>query len=123
MINCQRCAVAHEARMCGYNVIARPSWGDDDPMRTIKGLLSVFENSRDEILKLNEKELAGDIVESVKNKIVSLGEGSRVFIWFNWNPASGKYGGHVIVGECRKNNVLNIGDPQLKIRSAAPALK
>lgn len=27
MINCQRCAVAHEARMRGYDVIARPSWG------------------------------------------------------------------------------------------------
>ncbi|MBR6013353.1 MAG: hypothetical protein IK062_06185 [Selenomonadaceae bacterium] len=39
LINCQRCAVAHEARMRSYDVMARPSWGFDDTMLKVSNWL------------------------------------------------------------------------------------
>lgn len=122
-INCQRCVVAHEARMRGYDVIARPSYGVTDKMNTTKSLLSVFETTNS-ILKLSKTELTGDIKQAVENIIKSFGEGARAFIWFNWDKTKCyNTGGHIIVAECRSKDLVVFGDPQSKERAAAYKLK
>ena len=121
-INCQRCVVAHEARMRGYDVMARPSWGKDDPMRTLEGLLSVFGKTNIEI-RTRDKSI-DDVVKSVESVIRSFGDGARAFVLFNWDKnKSGLNGGHVVVAQCVNNNIINLADPQRKTRAALKLLE
>ncbi len=123
MINCQRCVVALEARMLGYDVIARPSYGITDEMRKVENLLNVFEKTNP-ILKLSKEELEGDIVESVENIVKSFGKGSRAFIWFKWDKnTSHKNGSHIIGAQCQEKNVVQISDGQTKLIAARQQLK
>ena len=120
-INCQRCVVAHEARMRGYDVIARPSWGFDDPMRINEGWLSTFDYSTSEIRKCKGNDIE-EVINSAKELIKSFGEGSRAVVMFDWNNNRFS-GGHVIVSACFVDGAVNFGDPQDGSRAAANKLK
>ena len=120
-LNCRRCVVAYETGMRGYDVMARPSWGEKDPMRINKNWLSAFDYSQSYIKKAHGENIQKQI-ESVENIIRSFGEGSRTVIWFKWAGLD-KQTGHAIVAECRKNGIINFGDPQRKIRRAINTLK
>ena len=120
-LNCQRCVVAFEARMRGYDVMARPSWGAEDPLRIAREWLSAFEYSPDDIRKANGK-TSDEIIKSVEEIMRSFGEGSRAVIWFQWHDK--RMGdGHAIVAECKKGGVVNFGDPQNKSGSAKKILR
>lgn len=124
MINCLRCVVAHEARMRGFDVMARPSWGKDDPMRTLEGLLSVFKNADSRVLKLNKEELAGNILKSVEKIISSSEPNSRFFVWFDWDTVkTGKVGSHIMIAQSNNKEEVVWGDPQSKERAALYKLK
>ena len=120
-INCQRCVVAHEARMRGYDVIARPSWGFSDPMLKAENWLASFDYSFSEFKKCNGQTVE-EVIESITKIMRSFGDGSRAIIRFEWeNRKSGS--GHVIVSACFENGIVNLGDPQEKSRAAAKHLK
>ena len=108
--------------MRGYDVMARPSWGKDDPMRTLEGLLSVFGKTNIEI-RTRDKSI-DDVVKSVESVIRSFGDGARAFVLFNWDKnKSGLNGGHVVVAQCVNNNIINLADPQRKTRAALKLLE
>lgn len=109
-INCQRCVVAHEARMRGYDVIARPSWGFSDPMRIAEQWLRAFDYSNTDFRKCRGESIE-EIINSTNKIMQSFGEGSRAVIIFEWNnKCLGE--GHVIVSACFVNGVIKFGDPQ-----------
>ena len=119
-INCQRCVVAHEARMRGYDVIARESWGFDDSLRNIKEWLKVFDYSSSDIRKCSG-ETYEEVLNSIKKIMQSFGEGARAVIWFNWKNKANI--GHAIIAQCRENGIVVFGDPQKKSRAAARQIK
>ena len=98
LMNCQRCVVALEVWMRGYDVIARPSWGDNDPMRITKNWLSVFDYSPKDIKKCEGK-TAEEVIKSAERIMRSFGEGAKAVVWFAWknNQLFGK--GHVIASQ------------------------
>lgn len=115
-INCQRCVVAHEARLRGYDVTTRPSWDISDSLLKISEWLKVFEEA-----KLDKRDCAGQNVEEVTKKAKEImqpfGKGARAFIRFNW--ANTQRNWHVIVAECRENGVVVFGDPQMRVVAAS----
>ena len=119
-LNCQRCVVAFEARMRGYDVIARPSWGANDDLRIAREWLSAFEYSSDEIRKASGK-TAEEIIKSVEEIMRSFGDGARAVIWFQWrNARSG--GGHVISARFANNEVVFL-NPQNSLKDAKEFFK
>ena len=52
--------------------------------------------------------------------IRGFGEGARAIISFDWKDGTV---GHVLVARCREGGIINIADPQRKLRSAAQMLK
>ena len=76
MMNCQRCVVAHEARMRGYDVIARPSWGDEDTLRSSGQWLSAFDYNRGSF-KLCTGKTGDEVIKSATEIMRSFGEGAR----------------------------------------------
>ena len=108
-INAQRCVIAFEMRMRGYDVSARPSWGADDPMLKNAEWLSVFNYSPNEIKKCFGKN-TNEIINSAKKIICSFGEGSRAIIWFNWAYYD-SIGTHALVAVCDDGTAM-FADPQ-----------
>ena len=112
MMNCQRCVVAHEARMRGYDVTARLSWGDDDPMRRVESLLKVFDSP--EVYRCKGKTIA-EIERFIADKMTAWGVNSRAFVWFEWDKTKVFLDdGHVIVTQLNENGFVNFGDPQTR---------
>lgn len=108
-INAQRCVVAFEMRMRGYEVVARPSWSVYDPMLQNKEWLSVFNYSPNEIKKCsgtNSKE----VIASAKKIICSFGDEARFVVWFNWANYD-SVGTHVIAAVCDEGSAVFL-DPQ-----------
>ena len=118
-LNCQRCAVAFEAYNRGYEVKARPSFGNDDPLRMAKNWLAAFKYSIDD-LKLCRGATGAEILNNAEEIIRGFGEGARAIISFDWKDGTV---GHVLVARCREGGIINIADPQRKLRSAAQMLK
>ena len=119
--NCQRCVVAHEARMRGYDVVARPSWGANDPLHY--SWLKAFDFSYGDF-KVCVGKTGEDVIKSVEEIMRSFGEGSRAIIIFKWNADKIMEGkGHVIVAQCREHGAVNFGDPQSGERFARNKLK
>ena len=116
--NCQRCVVAHEARMRGYDVIARPSWGDDDTLRNSGQWLSAFDYNRD-AFKVCTGKTGEEVIKSAEGIMRSFGEGARAIVVFKWD----KINGHVIAAQCQNHGIVNFGDPQWGERFAAYKLK
>ena len=122
MINCQRCVVAHEARMRGYDVIARPSWGADDPLQKVGDWLEIFEESSREIYNCVGK-TSTEIEKFITARMNKWGEGSRAFVWFKWEGATERDDfGHVIVTHIKGNGFVQYGDPQRSKISATKYL-
>ena len=122
--NCQRCVVAHEARMRGYDVVARPSWGEEDVFRTAGEWAGVFEHSYSDFVKCSGK-TGDDIINSAKNLMTSFGEGARAIIVFEWdkNKMPSAVAGHTIVAHCPQKGIVNFGDPQTGKIAAAKKLR
>ena len=111
-INCQRCVVAHEVRMQGYDVIARPSWGAGDPLQKVGNWLEVFEENSREIYNCVGKTVK-ELEEFITARMTEWGKGSRAFVWFKWEGATKSDDfGHVIVTRLNENGFVQYGDPQ-----------
>ena len=54
-MNCQRCVIAHEMRMRGFDVVARPSYGADDTLRNAGKWLGAFDYSPSDFVKITGK--------------------------------------------------------------------
>ena len=111
-MNCQRCVVAHEARMRGFDVIARATWGFEDPLLKVREWLKVFADENKEILRCK-----GDTVTEIEKFIVSTmvtwGANSRAFVWFEIKSDVDMGGlNHVIVAQLNENGFVNFLDPQ-----------
>ena len=122
MINCQRCVVAHEARMRGYDVIARPSWGADDPLQKVGNWLEVFEENSREIYNCVGK-TGAELEKFIAARMTEWGKDSRAFVWFDWKEPVASLGkGHVIVTRLNENDFVQYGDPQKSKISATKYL-
>ncbi len=119
-INCQRCVVAHEARMRGYDVIARPSWGDDDTLSKIGNWLEVFAEEDKKIYNCKGTTVA-EIKNFIAGKLKEWGVGSRAFVWFKWNDFTDG-AGHVIVAQLNEKEFVQYGDPQKRKIGAEDSL-
>ncbi len=114
MMNCQRCVVAHEARMRGYDVVARLSWGNGDDMRRVDSLLKVFADEGKEIYRCKGATVA-DVEKFITEKMTCWGTNSRAFVWFEWDKTKTFLDdGHVIVAQLNENGFVNFGDPQMR---------
>ena len=123
MLNCQRCVVAHEARMRGYDVIARPSWGKDDPLQKVGNWLEVFAKDGREIYNCAGNN-AAELEKFIETKMKEWGKGSRAFVWFDWKESAVSLGrGHVIVTRLNENGYVQFGDPQTGEIGAVRCLK
>ena len=98
--------------MRGYDVIARPSWGKDDPLQKVGNWLGVFEKDGREIYNCAGKN-AVELEKFIETKMKERGKGSRAFVWFDWiETFSGTNLGHVIVTRLNENGFVQYGDPQ-----------
>lgn len=121
--NCQRCIVAHEARMRGYDVIARASCGVSDTFSNSNQWLSAFDYSYSDFKACNGK-TGEDVIKSAEKIMHSFGEGARAIILFKWdNQKTSQIGGHSIVAQYRGHGVVNFGDPQTGEIAASYKLK
>lgn len=119
-MNCQRCVIAAEARIRGFDVVARMSWGISDPMRKAEEWIKVFKYSPSDIKKCTGQTY-GEMLKSVEEQIRSFGNGGRAVIWFYWE-ATPKIG-HVIMAQCRENGEVVFADPQKPLSTATDTLK
>ena len=91
--------------MRGYDVMARPSWGANDPLRTAGEWLKAFNYSETDIKRANGKTVS-EMIKSVEDIMKSFGEGSRALIFFQWDSAkTNSSEGHVIMSEYRNGFV------------------
>ena len=94
--NCQRCVVAFELNMRGYNVAALPHIGNSDTYTNDSGWTKFFGKNVDSMVSVSSTSVGGQ-----KNKILKQmgdwGEHSRAVLRVTWK---GKDYGHVI-------NVIN----------------
>lgn len=121
--NCQRCVVAHEARMRGYDVIARPSWGTQDTLRNTGQWLKAFDYSPT-YFKQCIGSTGDEVLKSATEIMRSFGEGSRAIIVFKWDKTKINLNdGHAIVAQCREHGAVIFGDPQHGDRAAKEQLK
>lgn len=86
--NCQRCIVATEARMRGYDVQALPTY-DNDTMPAGSNYLSNFDNPS---MSLIRHTTARANQRDVEAQMANMGNGSRAVMAFAWSGG----GGHVI---------------------------
>ena len=100
--------------MRGYDVIARPSWGADDPLQKVGTWLEVFEKESREIYNCVGK-TGAELEEFITERMNKWGKGSRALVWFDWEGRKPR-AGHTIVARLNENGFVQYGDPQkLKI--------
>lgn len=87
--NCQRCIIATEARLRGYDVQALPT-SSDDTMPRGTNYLSNFENPNPISISSRSAKTSRNAVE---NQMQGFGDNSRAVMSFGW---SGGGSGHVI---------------------------
>ena len=87
--NCQRCVIATEARLRGYDVQAMPTY-DNDTMPINNGYLSNFVDPKTSQIS---KSTAKARQNEVDRQMASMGDGSRALMSFGWK---GGGAGHVI---------------------------
>ena len=116
--NCQRCVVAHEARMRGYDVIARPSWGEGDTLRNSGTWIKAFDYSPVDF-KLCVGKTGNEVIKSAEEIMHNFGEGARAIIIFKCDIERG----HTIVTQCSEGGIVTFGDPQTGRRAVAHKLK
>ncbi len=87
--NCQRCIIATEARMRGYDVQALPTY-DGDTMPSGGNYLENFVGAKTTTIKRSTAQANRNGVEK---QMAEMGDGSRAVMAFNWK---GGGSGHVI---------------------------
>ena len=87
--NCQRCVIATEARMRGYDVQALPTY-DGDSMPSHDAYLTNFENPQTSYI---QHTTASANRNDVERQMAAMGNGARATMSFGWK---GAYSGHVI---------------------------
>lgn len=87
--NCQRCIIATEARMRGYDVQAMPTY-DGDTMPSGGNYLENFVGAKTTTIKRSTAQANRNGVEK---QMAEMGDGSRAVMAFNWK---GGGAGHVI---------------------------
>lgn len=98
--NCQRCVPAYEMRRRGYDVVAKPTTGNDDSIK--RAWHSIFKG------QTNYTCYEGSGKAEVEAKMAEWGDGARAEVYVAW-----KYGGaHVFVAERIKGKTHFI-DPQV----------
>ena len=112
--NCQRCVVATEARMRGYDVEALPTF-DNDKMPSNGGYLTNFVDP-------NPVRISGSsgkrIQTQVENEMANYGDGSRAILRVGWR---GGGSGHVL-NVVQRNGKTQYYDGQNGTRVDATAL-
>lgn len=86
--NCQRCIIATEARMRGYDVQALATY-DNDTMPLGSNYLSNFNNASLQVIRHTT---ANANRKDVEAQMASMGNGARAVMGFEWSGG----GGHVI---------------------------
>ena len=92
--NCQRCVVATEARLRGYDVQALPTY-DGDVMPYMNNYMTNFERPMSvagQIMRTIRRTTARANQNEVEAQMAGYGDGARAFMAFNWKGG----GGHVI---------------------------
>lgn len=87
--NCQRCVIATEARLRGYNVQALPTY-DNDTMPSGTNYLNNFVGAKPMTVKHTTPNANRNDIEG---KMADMGNGARATMSFQW---SGGQSGHVI---------------------------
>ena len=87
-LNCQRCVIANEARMRGYNVIALPTYPGDRMPDKYK-FATNFKNAR--VIDIGSKSPQAS-QNAVEKQMRNYGDGSRAILQLYWQNG----GGHVI---------------------------
>lgn len=103
-VNCQRCVVAQELRQRGYNVEARPSTGERDPMPYMLGRQSWTKS----FIGMKDVRMdAANPVQAIANQMAAYGDGARAIVSFGRSGGSG----HVFTAE-QINGRTYFVDPQ-----------
>ena len=89
--NCQRCVVATEARLRGYDVQALPTY-DNDPMPYQNRYMTNFVLPNSQVINTIRRTTARANQNEVESQMAGYGDGARAFMAFNWKGG----GGHVI---------------------------
>jgi len=109
--NCQSCVVAYEARLRGYDVMARPYGADDimDRLATHTNLAWI-----DPLTGEHPEYIYDDKIDTAKKFLKFLEEkvekGKRYTLQFSWKGKSRM--GHIVSLDRDENNLLRIYDPQ-----------
>ena len=77
--NCQRCVVTYEARRRGFDVVAKPSLGNDDPLKDTygkDGWANVFENGEKDLIHIDDSS-GKKALNDISSKMQEFGDGSR----------------------------------------------
>lgn len=106
--NCQRCAVAYEARRRGYNVTAQPTY-EGDTMPRGNNYANNFVGAKTESVGGTTRKAAQ---KNLENKMASYGEGSRAIVTVQWSGCSF---GHAINVE-QKNGKTIYRDGQTGVK-------
>lgn len=112
--NCQRCIIATEARLRGYDVQALPTSSDDTMPRGLN-YLSNFDNPNP--ISISSRS-ARTSQKSVESEMAGFGDNSRAVMSFGW---SGGGSGHVI-NVVRRNGRTGYYDGQTGEKYDATAL-
>ena len=119
--NCQRCVVAFEAKMQGYDVEALPNSGGDEYPRNYNWLKFFGKNVTD-IVTPNGRTVRNPTVKSTTGRILSKmgewGENSRAVLTFSWKDRDF---GHV-VSLVNTSKGVKIFDPQTGRQSSFEGL-
>ena len=109
--NCQSCVVSYEARLRGYDVMARPYGADDimDRLATHTNLAWI-----DPLTGEHPEYIYDDKIDTAKKFLKFLEEkvekGKRYTLQFSWKGKSRM--GHIVCLDRDENNLLRIYDPQ-----------
>lgn len=109
-INCQRCVSAYEARRRGFNVTAKPCFGDSSDtlpkMLDPKGWAAVYKDGLNNI-EIPDGITGAAVKRSICNKMASYGSGARAIVRVRWKNG----GGHVFIAE-QMGKATQFIDPQ-----------
>lgn len=114
--NCQRCAVAHEMRMRGFDVVARLSSVKFDGLWKAETWLKVFDGG--EVVDTGGANLA-EVTAKIDAVTAGYGDGARAVVWYS---SKSGHSCHVMVAE-RRGGMTRLGDPQHGLEGAAKCFK
>jgi len=109
--NCQSCVVSYEARLRGYDVMARPYGADDIMDRLAKhtnlAWIDPLTGEHPEYIYDDKIDTAKKFLKFLEEKVE---KGKRYTLQFSWKGKSRM--GHIVSLDRDENNLLRIYDPQ-----------